>query len=98
VELDGCWWTPPLEAGCLPGVERARLLEMGRLQERVLRVADLERAEGVAVLSSLRGWRAAELSTVRRKAVPNARFDHHLDHPWAPGRDQSLTSAAGPWS
>jgi para-aminobenzoate synthetase/4-amino-4-deoxychorismate lyase len=70
VELDGCWWTPPLEAGCLPGVERARLLEMDRLQERVLRVADLERAEGVAVLSSLRGWRAAELSGVRRKAVP----------------------------
>ena len=70
VELDGCWWTPPLEAGCLPGVERARLLEMDRLQERVLRVADLERAEGVAVLSSLRGWRAAELSGVRREAVP----------------------------
>jgi para-aminobenzoate synthetase/4-amino-4-deoxychorismate lyase len=70
LELDGRWWTPPLGSGCLPGVERARLLETGRLQERVLHVADLEQAEGLAVLSSLRGWRAAELSTVRRKVVP----------------------------
>ncbi len=71
LKLDGEWWTPPLESGCLPGVERARLLEAGRLRERVLHVADLERAEGLAVLSSLRGWRAAELSTVRREVVPN---------------------------
>ncbi len=24
--LDGCWWTPPLEAGILPGVVRRRLI------------------------------------------------------------------------
>ncbi len=69
LQLDGSWWTPPLESGCLPGVERARLLATGRLAERVLRVADLERAERVAVVSSLRGWRAAELSTVPRGPV-----------------------------
>jgi para-aminobenzoate synthetase/4-amino-4-deoxychorismate lyase len=65
LKLDGRWWTPPLESGCLPGVERARLLEARRLQERVLHVPDLERAEAVAVLSSLRGSRAAELTAVR---------------------------------
>ncbi|SDN46824.1 para-aminobenzoate synthetase / 4-amino-4-deoxychorismate lyase [Geodermatophilus siccatus] len=70
VKLDGQWWTPPRDSGCLPGVERARLLDAGRLRERVLHVADLERAEGLGVLSSLRGWRAAELSTVRRRVVP----------------------------
>jgi para-aminobenzoate synthetase/4-amino-4-deoxychorismate lyase len=70
LELDGQWWTPPLNSGCLPGVERARLLETGRLRERVLHVADLERAEGLAVLSSLRGWRAAELSTDPPEAGP----------------------------
>jgi para-aminobenzoate synthetase / 4-amino-4-deoxychorismate lyase len=70
LKIDGRWWTPPLESGCLPGVERARLLEVGRLQERVLHVADLGQAEGVAVLSSLRGWRAAELTAVRRGVVP----------------------------
>jgi para-aminobenzoate synthetase/4-amino-4-deoxychorismate lyase len=62
LRLDGQWWTPPLETGCLPGVERARLLEAGRLQERVLHLADLDQAEGVAVLSSLRGARGADLS------------------------------------
>jgi para-aminobenzoate synthetase/4-amino-4-deoxychorismate lyase len=61
VRLDGCWWTPPLGDGCLPGVERARLLESGRLRERVLRPEDLARAGGLALVSSLRGWRSAVL-------------------------------------
>jgi len=61
VHLDGIWWTPPLAAGCLPGVERERLLELGRLQERTLSCGDLENAEGLAVLSSLRGWGSAVL-------------------------------------
>jgi para-aminobenzoate synthetase / 4-amino-4-deoxychorismate lyase len=61
VRLDGRWWTPPTASGCLPGVERARLLELGRLHERVLTVADLHDAEQLAVLNSLRGWRSARL-------------------------------------
>ena len=60
--LDGRWWTPPLTAGCLPGIERARLAETGRLRERDLTPADLRRADDLAVVSSLRGWRAAVLS------------------------------------
>jgi para-aminobenzoate synthetase/4-amino-4-deoxychorismate lyase len=55
------WWTPPTSSGCLPGVERGRLLELGRLHERVLHVRDLHEAEQVAVLNSLRGWRPARL-------------------------------------
>jgi para-aminobenzoate synthetase/4-amino-4-deoxychorismate lyase len=42
-------------------VERGRLLERGRLQERVLTPADLAQATGLAVVSSLRGWRNAIL-------------------------------------
>jgi para-aminobenzoate synthetase/4-amino-4-deoxychorismate lyase len=61
VRLDHRWWTPPTASGCLPGVERGRLLELGLLHERVLTVADLERAEDLAVVSSLRGWRPAVL-------------------------------------
>ncbi|WP_138758868.1 aminodeoxychorismate synthase component I [Modestobacter altitudinis] len=61
VRLDGRWWTPPTSSGCLPGVERGRLLDLGRLHERVLHVEDLVLAEELAVLSSLRGWRAARL-------------------------------------
>ena len=61
VRIDGRWWTPPISSGCLPGVERQRLLELGRLHERDLRPADLRRAADLAVMSSLRGWRPAAL-------------------------------------
>ena len=61
VQLDGTWYTPPRSSGCLPGVERARLLDRAVLRERVLRPADLDTAEGLAVISSLRGRRAARL-------------------------------------
>lgn len=61
VKLEGKWWTPPVEAGLLPGVYRAELLATGRLRERVLRTGDLQRAEALAVLNSVRLWRPAVL-------------------------------------
>jgi para-aminobenzoate synthetase/4-amino-4-deoxychorismate lyase len=61
VRVAGRWWTPPLASGCLPGVERGRLLDAARLAERELTVADLHAAEALAVVNSLRGWRAAQL-------------------------------------
>jgi para-aminobenzoate synthetase/4-amino-4-deoxychorismate lyase len=61
VRLAGRWWTPPTTSGCLPGVERAHLLDSGVLAERVLTVADLHAAEELALVSSLRGWRPAVL-------------------------------------
>jgi para-aminobenzoate synthetase/4-amino-4-deoxychorismate lyase len=66
VRLGGRWWTPPTSSGCLPGVERARLMDGGRLHERVLSVPDLESAEEIAVLNSLRGWRTARLAGSER--------------------------------
>ena len=68
LRIGGRWWTPPTTSGCLPGVERARLLELGRLHERVLHVHDLHDADQVAVLNSLRGWREARL-LVRQRSV-----------------------------
>ncbi|WP_218974743.1 chorismate-binding protein [Streptomyces sp. NP160] len=62
VRLDGRWWTPPVECGLLPGVLRERLLDSGQLELRVLHPDDLRRADGLAVLSSLRGWRPARLA------------------------------------
>ncbi len=60
VRLDGQWWTPPLSAGVLPGVTRARLLALpdgaaDRVRERVLWPADLVRAQALAVCNALRG-------------------------------------------
>jgi para-aminobenzoate synthetase/4-amino-4-deoxychorismate lyase len=62
VRLDGRWWTPPVTVGCLPGVERGRLLDVDAIAERPLTAEDVERAEGLAVVNSLRGWRPAVLS------------------------------------
>ena len=62
VRLDDRWWTPPLEAGLLPGCERAALLDAGSIAERSIRVEDLEIADGLAVLSSVRPWRDAVLT------------------------------------
>lgn len=60
VELDGALWTPHLDAGLLPGVLRGELLRAGAIRERVLFPADLERATGLWVINSLRGWGRAE--------------------------------------
>lgn len=60
-DAGGRWCTPPLSSGCLPGVERQRLVDAGQLTEHDLTPADLDRADGLAVVSSLRGWRPARL-------------------------------------
>jgi para-aminobenzoate synthetase/4-amino-4-deoxychorismate lyase len=56
VVLDRSAWTPPLHAGLLPGVLRGDLLRRGELRERVLRPEDLQQADGVYRINSLRGW------------------------------------------
>jgi para-aminobenzoate synthetase / 4-amino-4-deoxychorismate lyase len=61
VRVGARWVTPPLSSGCLPGVERARLLEAGVLTEAVVTPQDLAAADELAVVNSLRGWRAAVL-------------------------------------
>lgn len=62
VQLDGGWYTPPVSAGCIPGIERNYLVELGLLRERRLTPADLRRADDIAVVSSLRGWRPAAVA------------------------------------
>jgi para-aminobenzoate synthetase/4-amino-4-deoxychorismate lyase len=61
VRRDGRWVTPPIEAGLLPGCERAALLADGTLVEERVTVGDLEAAEDVAFLNSVRGWKRAAL-------------------------------------
>ena len=56
LKLDGQWFTPPLSSGLLPGVMRDSLLAEGQLHERVLMLADVRRAEGLALVNSVRGW------------------------------------------
>lgn len=56
LQLAGAWYTPPLECGCLPGVQRAALLEAGLVQERILYEDDFNRATGLRLSNALRGW------------------------------------------
>lgn len=69
VLIRGRWWTPPLDSGLLPGIERARLLETGELAERVLTPDDVASADAVALVSSLRGWRPARLAVCGRMSA-----------------------------
>ncbi len=55
LKLEGRWWTPPVSCGLLPGVMRAELLSRGELAERVLKLEDLARAEGIELINSVRG-------------------------------------------
>ncbi|HWD24753.1 MAG TPA: chorismate-binding protein [Acidimicrobiales bacterium] len=59
VRLDGRWWTPPLRCGLLPGVGREILLEEGVVEERPVTIDELRGAEGIDVVSSMRGRLAA---------------------------------------
>ena len=53
--IDGAWCTPPLGCGLLPGIGRAALIADGTVTERVITVAELETADEVETVSSLRG-------------------------------------------
>lgn len=59
--MNGRWLTPPVSAGLLDGVGRQHWLAQCRLHEAVLRVDDLQRAQGLAFINSLRGWLDARL-------------------------------------
>lgn len=61
---EGRWYTPPLSAGLLPGVMRASLLDQGVLHERPLQLDELAKAEGIALLNSVRGWLPVQLRRV----------------------------------
>ena len=61
VRLEGRWVTPPLESGLLPGTYRTVLVRDGTLAERPVTIEELRAAQELALVSSVRGWRAAEL-------------------------------------
>lgn len=61
VRLDGQWVTPALDCGLLAGIGREVALEQGWLQEAVITVGELRRAEELALVSDVRGRREAVL-------------------------------------
>jgi para-aminobenzoate synthetase/4-amino-4-deoxychorismate lyase len=69
LELDGRLYTPPVRSGLLAGTLRARLIAEGRIRERVMTLADLERATRVWTINSVRGWREVALQDHRNDSV-----------------------------
>ena len=62
VVSEGGRWTPPRDCGLLAGTYRNLLLEQGEIEERVIRVDELERADELFLINSVRGWVPLELA------------------------------------
>lgn len=61
IRKDGLLVTPPLTSGLLPGTFRAQLLEAGEIAEQIIMRSDLERADEIYLINSVRKWRRVRL-------------------------------------
>ena len=59
--IDDEWLTPHQDCGLLPGTLREDYLEKGKIKEAILQVDDLEKAEKIALMNSVRGFWEVEL-------------------------------------
>ena len=59
---DGIWVTPPISAGCLPGILRQKLIKSGEVTVKTVTLGDLMAARSVVVGNSLRGKIRADLN------------------------------------
>ena len=55
LKMDGKLYTPPSTLGLLPGIYRQHLLENGQVEEKVLTIEDLKRAEVIYGCNAVRG-------------------------------------------
>lgn len=55
-EIAGQKWTPPIACGVLPGTFRAELMANATVHERVLTCAEVQQAERIWFVNSVRGW------------------------------------------
>ncbi len=56
VSIDRQLFTPPIESGLLAGTFRNQLLQEGKIQERVITIAEFERADEIFLINSVRKW------------------------------------------
>ena len=55
LEIDGTYYTLPVEVGILDGIYRKYLIQQGEVTERYLTKTDLENADHIYVFNSVRG-------------------------------------------
>ena len=70
VEIDGKLYTPPISCGLLAGTFREHLLETGQVDERVVRVDEIEKFDNVFFVNSVRKWRRVQLIKQGRSNAP----------------------------
>ncbi|WP_338469730.1 aminodeoxychorismate synthase component I [Niallia sp. XMNu-256] len=54
LEIDGMLWTPPVESGLLAGTYREKLLNEGKVREKILTVEDLKTYDRIFFINSVR--------------------------------------------
>jgi para-aminobenzoate synthetase/4-amino-4-deoxychorismate lyase len=74
VRLDGALLTPLVACGLLGGTYREHLLEHGSIREASIRLEDLDRADGLYLINSVRGW--TPVSLVQASAEPLLPAEH----------------------
>ena len=71
VEKAGRWFTPPIECGVLPGVQRRHLIATRPdVEERSLTLEDLKTADAVYLANAVRGARRVTIDWTHRLAPP----------------------------
>jgi 4-amino-4-deoxychorismate lyase len=70
LQMGGIWFTPPTDCGCLPGTQRAALLDAGLVQERILYEDDVPRASRIRLSNALRGWMDVEFRLGAKASMP----------------------------
>jgi len=61
ISIDGKLLTPALGCGLLPGVLRQELLTVGAISEAVLTLKELQSAEKIWLVNSVRGWQECKM-------------------------------------
>ncbi len=95
---DGTFLTPPLSSGCLPGVTRALVLELGRslgltMHETTIPLADLPNAEAAFLTSSLREIQT--ISAIDGRPLPEAPLLPRLREAFAALEPESAEERTG---
>ncbi|MEI7845188.1 MAG: aminodeoxychorismate synthase component I [Chloroflexota bacterium] len=60
-EFNGQLLTPPIACGLLPGTLRAHLLNVGKIKEKVIKLAELQGCTQIFLINSVRGWQQAQI-------------------------------------
>ncbi|MRH42101.1 aminodeoxychorismate synthase component I [Aquibacillus halophilus] len=63
LKIDDEYYTPPINSGLLAGTFRQHLLDKAIIEEKVLKKTDLQRADEIWFINSVRGWLKVNLIT-----------------------------------